>query len=143
MKTERTDDNGNVFVFKFGNDLTTYKSRLKETNLFHSFNGKPAVIDRWGRYWYVNGKRHRKDGPAVVEYVNGHKEWYINGKRHREDGPAVEWADGYKAWYINGKRHRKDGPAVEYTNGDKGWYINGNYLTEQEFNEWRKNNADK
>ena len=26
----------------------------------------------------------------VEVYDNGSKEWYLNGKRHREDGPAVE-----------------------------------------------------
>ena len=30
------------------------------------------------------------------------KEWYVNGKLHREDGPAVEWEDGSKSWYVNG-----------------------------------------
>ena len=44
---------------------------------------------------------HREDG-AAVEYPNGYKSWYINGERHREDGPAIEWP-GYKAWYINGQ----------------------------------------
>jgi len=36
----------------------------------------------------------------VDEY--GNKSWYINGNKHREDGPAIEWADGSKYWYING-----------------------------------------
>lgn len=44
----------------------------------------------------------------MIEYtvkVNGYgnKEWYLNGKRHREDGPAIEWADGTKSWYLNGE----------------------------------------
>lgn len=30
------------------------------------------------------------------------KAWYINGKFHREDGPAVIYADGSKYWYIDG-----------------------------------------
>ena len=37
----------------------------------------------------------------VDEY--GTKSWYLNGKYHREDGPAVESADGSKEWYLNGK----------------------------------------
>ena len=41
----------------------------------------------------------------VKVYPSGTKVWYLNGKQHREDGPAVEWADGYKAWYLNGKRY--------------------------------------
>ena len=46
---------------------------------------------------------------------SGSKEWWLNGKRHREDGPAVEYCiNGSKEWWLNGKRHREDGPAVEY-----------------------------
>jgi hypothetical protein len=67
--------------------------------------------------------------------TNGDKFWYLNGKRHREDGPAIEWATGNKAWYLNGDRHREDGPAVEYTNGEKYWFLNDERLTEGEFNE--------
>jgi hypothetical protein len=44
---------------------------------------------------------HCENGPAIE--ADGHKEWYINGKRHREDGPAFEYTNGYKEWYI-GKR---------------------------------------
>jgi hypothetical protein len=28
--------------------------------------------------------------------------WYLDGKIHRTDGPAVEWADGDKSWFLNG-----------------------------------------
>ena len=73
--------------------------------------------------WYLNGKHHREDGPAI-EYASGTKEWYLNGKLHREDGPACEWADGNKYWYLNGKYHREDGPAVERANGHKSWFLN-------------------
>ena len=40
---------------------------------------------------------------TVKVYDNGDKEWYLDGKRHREDGPAVEGASGYKHWYLNGE----------------------------------------
>jgi hypothetical protein len=80
--------------------------------------------------WYLNGKRHREDGPAI-EYTNGDKEWWINDKRHREDGPAIE-SNGSKFWYLNDKLHRKDGPAVEYTDGYKEWWINNKLVTEQD-----------
>ena len=69
----------------------------------------------------------------TVEVEDGYKEWYLNGKLHREDGPAVESPNGYKEWYLNGKLHREDGPAVEYSNGDKSWFINGEKHTESEF----------
>jgi hypothetical protein len=71
----------------------------------------------------------------VKVYTNGNKFWYLNNKRHREDGPAIEWATGNKAWYLNGDRHREDGPALEYWCGNKYWYLNDERLTEGEFNE--------
>ena len=86
------------------------------------------------KYWRLNGKFHREDGPAV-ECSDGEKSWYLNGKLHREDGPAIEWANGEKSWWLNNKLHREDGPAIEYADGDKYWYLNGEGLTEEEFNE--------
>jgi hypothetical protein len=71
----------------------------------------------------------------VRVYDNGDKYWHLNGKLHREDGPAVEWSNGEKAWYLNGKLHREDGPAIERSNGYKAWYLNNEHLTEEEFNE--------
>ena len=81
--------------------------------------------------WYLNGKRHREDGPAV-EYTDGYKSWYLNGERHREDGPSVEWSNGDKWWYLNDKRHREDGPAIERASGTKEWYLNGEEVTDED-----------
>ena len=33
----------------------------------------------------------------------GTKRWFLNGKYHREDGPAVEYPSGYKVWWLNDK----------------------------------------
>ena len=41
-----------------------------------------------------------KDGLTIDEYDN--KYWFLNGKQHRTDGPATEYSDGTKYWYING-----------------------------------------
>jgi hypothetical protein len=71
----------------------------------------------------------------VKVYTNGDKYWYLNDKLHREDGPAIEWANGDKCWYLNGRLHREDGPAVECSIGYKAWYLNDERLTEEEFNE--------
>jgi hypothetical protein len=65
--------------------------------------------------------------PECKIYPDGTKFWFLNGKYHREDGPAVEYTDGHKSWYLNGKRHREDGPAIEYKDGTKRWYLNGNF----------------
>ena len=91
------------------------------------------VFDNGNKHWYVNGKFHRDDGPAI-ECADGDKQhWYVNGRHHRDDGPAAEYANGDKLWYINGKLHRDDGPAIERANGYKEWYINGVKLTKDEF----------
>ena len=74
--------------------------------------------------YYLNGKRHREDGPAV-EYSNGRKEYYLNDKIHRENEPAIEYTNGDKIYYLNGLRHRENGPAVECANGGKEYYLNG------------------
>ena len=53
----------------------------------------------------------------TVKVYTFRTEWYLNGKLHREDGPAIENISGAKSWWINGKKHRENGPAVEYSNG--------------------------
>jgi len=84
------------------------------------------------KYWHLNGKLHREDGPAI-EYDNGTKYWHLNDKLHREDGPAIELSGGTKFWYLNGKSHREDGPAIEWADGTKKWFLNDEELTEEEY----------
>ena len=80
----------------------------------------------------------------VKVYDDGNKYWYLNGNRHREDGPACEYPDGTKDWFLNGKLHREDGPAIEGANGYKEWYLNGKELTKKEFkNKIKKNKIKK
>ena len=62
----------------------------------------------------------------------GNKFWYLDDKLHRVDGPAIEDVGGDTFWYLDDKLHRVDGPAIEYTNGGKEWYLNGEELTEEE-----------
>ena len=71
---------------------------------------------------------------TVKVYSCGAKSWYLNGQRHREDGPAIELSSGTKSWYLNGQRHREDGPAVDYSDGYKSWYLNDTKYTEEEYN---------
>ena len=61
---------------------------------------------------------------GVVKDKDNDIAYYLNGKLHRTDGPAVEHANGDKYWLLNGKYHREDGPAVEYHDGDKEWWLN-------------------
>jgi hypothetical protein len=45
---------------------------------------------------------HREDGPAI-EWADGDKSWWVNGRRHRLDGPAF----GSNSWYIKGMFYSK------------------------------------
>jgi hypothetical protein len=92
----------------------TFRFICRVTDGFESAGGD--------KEWYLNGKRHRTDGPAV-ELANGGKEWWLNGQPHRADGPAIERASGSKHWFLNGQRHRTDGPAIECT--APSWWLNG------------------
>jgi hypothetical protein len=60
------------------------------------------------------------------------KKWFLNGKLHREDGPAIEYPDGSEEWYLNNKLHREDGPAIDHSDGTKKWYLNDREVTEEE-----------
>ena len=42
--------------------------------------------------------------PEMVIDPDGIKRWFLNGKLHREDGPAVEHPDGTKFWYLNDEK---------------------------------------
>jgi len=45
---------------------------------------------------------HRENGPAVIA-KNGDRYWYLYGKLHRTDGPAIE-QENCKSWYLHGKK---------------------------------------
>jgi hypothetical protein len=57
----------------------------------------------------------------VIVYPNGDKAWFLNGLRHREDGPAEEYSTGTKAWCLNNESlteeefNKKMSPTVEMT----------------------------
>ena len=69
---------------------------------------------------------------TVKVFADGDKYWYLKGKLHREDGPAVERASGDKCWHLKGKLHREEGPAIERANGSKFWYLNDERVTQEE-----------
>jgi hypothetical protein len=73
--------------------------------------------------------------PVVTTDGEGNKRWFLNGKFHREDGPAIVYVNGTKWWAMYGKRHRTDGPAIDNSDGHKEWYLNGYSYT---FDEWLK-----
>jgi hypothetical protein len=45
------------------------------------------------------GDFHRLDGPAIIW---DNEEWWVDGKRHRINGPACEYVNGTKKfWFTN------------------------------------------
>jgi len=58
-----------------------YEQRFtNDKGYYHRIDG-PAYKTKYGESWYINGKRHRLDGPANI--VNGYhprKDWYLFGK---------------------------------------------------------------
>lgn len=69
------------------------------------------------------GKLHREDGPAI-EKSNGSKEYWVNGIRHRINGPAID-RQFERIWYLNGEFHRINGPAIQRINDCKQWFQYG------------------
>ena len=99
-------------------------------------DGFTGIIDfeNGTRIFYKNGKKHRKNGPAI-ERKSGHKEWWSNGKKHRINAPAVEYTNGDKEWWNNGKLHRKNGAALELADGMKAWFLEGKAYGVPELNQ--------
>ena len=107
--------------------------------------------------WYnQNGKLHRIDGPAILDYFEfedvkiEREQWYLNGKLHREKDPAYikylySGEIDYEEWWVNGNLHRTDGPAfIEYSESGKieieEWYLNGEDIY---LDEWLKEHGYK
>jgi len=80
-----------------------------------------------------------QENPTCRIESNGSKYWELNGRYHRLDGPAIEWANGDKQWRVNGYPHRMDGPAVDHIDGYKEWWIHGqSFQSEEEFIKYKQ-----
>jgi hypothetical protein len=44
----------------------------------------------------------------MTTYANGDKFWWLNGKFHRTDGPAIEYADGDTEWWLHDQSYTFD-----------------------------------
>lgn len=83
--------------------------------------------------WFKDDLLHRENDLPAIEWHNGCKEWYWEGKKHRKNGPAVIGLNGYGEWWFEGKKHREDGPALDWKWCEKEWFIHGVQYTEEEF----------
>jgi len=98
-----------MMIFKMEIQVSSLPKLSDQERNWYILKGYEIIEYPELRFWRLNGKLHREDGPAV-EYPSGTKCWYLNGKYHREDGPAIEDADGTREWYLNGELHREVAP---------------------------------
>ena len=87
------------------------------------------------RYWFLNGKFHKEDGPAVIKSIiniDDCEEWYFHGFPHRIGGPAISSPDSI-CWYEEGELHRVDGPAIIDVAGRKSYYLYGKFYSKEDF----------
>lgn len=113
------------FIINFGNGQESWRSNEGERYSFHRLDG-PAHITKYKgktfKNWYVNGIKHRINGPAFEEFDENNiltrEIWYKNDQIHRIGGPALfilkhkETSETIREWYKNGEKHNDDGPAV-------------------------------
>lgn len=77
-------------------------------------------FDRHGKIteelWYQHGILSSTVRPShIICRPDRIEKWYLNGKIHRDNGPAVIIGNGdfiKKLWYTNGINYRKDGPSL-------------------------------
>lgn len=115
-----------------------------------------VIRDDGSKFWYCHGKLHREnDEPAVIRNTDQHtpwvtKEWWVDGKRHRLSGPAIiRYCDNDEKikkerefeWYVNGNSVKKEEFAAEvirfFFRGEGDKIANS---IEQLFKEYDKNN---
>ena len=106
------DDDGNVSYERWylnGQGLNIVE--------FAKYLGVDHYKSKLNEVYLKDGKKHREDAPAVIEYNDdgsiSYEEWYLNGKKHREDAPAEIWYndDGSvyrESWYLNGNEIPKE-----------------------------------
>lgn len=58
------------------------------------------------RWYNAMGHLHSTKGPAYIS-PTGTKCWYLDGRRHRIEGPAVE-RPGQNEWWVHDRRFTED-----------------------------------
>ena len=49
-----------------------------------------------------------RDYTGIVEFPNGDKYWLLDGKYHRVDGPAIEISNGANYYWLNDKWYTEE-----------------------------------
>lgn len=112
----------------FGFEIVNGCLFFYDDNRFYHCDFGPAIVyyNSDNKEYWVHGKRHNSNGPAVIANSSKHPKrtysaYYVNGYMDREDGPAVIAGTD---WYVEEKHYKMDklhcetGPAVHYHSFD-------------------------
>jgi hypothetical protein len=125
--------------FDYAKTTMTKESCLGSTLIYDallSCKYQPAkVLANGDQWWYLDGKIHREDGPAII--TKKYEIWMFNNVAHRDGNlPSNIYKNGNLEWFVRGQRHRTDGPAVVFKDAsgkpDEYW-IDGVQKTFEEF----------
>lgn len=104
-----------------------YKSY--KNGLLHSIDDEPAIINRYGKFWFKNGLKHRDNDKPAEEYYD--ETVYENHKRHWHSWKlhyncnSIRDKRGLKIWYKNNLIHRDEDKPAYVGNGTEIYYKNG------------------
>jgi len=51
---------------------------------------------------------HRLNNKPALMYLDGYAAWYVNGFRHRTDGPALIYENGTEFYFLNDEEYSKE-----------------------------------
>ena len=143
IPTNKLEDFSNDVKEIFGADKF-FMSHWILNNIGHEYTMtfEGGRTERWSSYTLNN-----TDGPAIT-FSDGSYIWFVDGRHHRLDGPALYlrsqdiynctkggYFGGIEAWYKDGELHRLDGPALIHHDGSTTYSIEGERLTKLEFDE--------
>lgn len=80
---------------------------------------QPAIVHGDYSSWWSEGRLHRANAPAVIDY-RGYSSWWFHGVRHRTDGPAII-TSAKEEWWCDGVLHRVGAPAVVTLTRQEWW----------------------
>jgi hypothetical protein len=114
----KSDNNGKLIIEEYYQNGILHSENNYPTTCRKQYHD----YGYYSEMWYLNDKLHNIDRPAVIIKDSNDNfvsvEAFVNGKRHRLNGPAHIMYHKYtnkistQIYYENGKGHRLNGPAV-------------------------------
>ena len=90
------------------------------------------TVQEPSNFYWIYIENHPKFTGCVVD-ARGNRAYFLNGKRHREDGPAVEWPNGYKVYWLYGEEYSYEEWKKEVTKLNRNCKANNDIKTITQF----------